>query len=787
MNSLVLDKGAHPGRDDFRGGAPGKGRSGGLNRAALRTGTALTLLLALAGNAARAADQAPAAEQAADKGAGLEEIDVQTILVTANRRLENAQRVGTSIDVMTGGDLVDRNVQNVYDLQYLTPSLQVTPQFGSGQPAYQIRGVGFNDYASNNAPAVGIYVDEVAYPVPFASSGAMFDVSRVEVLRGPQGTLYGRNTTGGAINYIMNKPTKEMTAGVAVQYGSFDAVTSDAFVSGPLNNKLAFRVAGQVQEGGAWQHNRDTGEALGDADRQALRALLDYDSGSNLRVGLNFHWSRDRSDAAGTYLLSPLTALNAKYPSQYPVYPADTARDATGWGTTPQFASEIGISPTTKPFSHIDTVGTSVRADWDFESATLTDLASFDHATRQEYDNFDGSPRSTGDVYFDTRANVVANELRLTSTGDQDWHWVTGLYYANQVLHDRYATGYYELNGFDRNVTYGQTVNTGSAFGQVTYDLTDKLSLTGGLRLEYEKRELRDFGAFYVNNGVVTNPGNVVPYRDTDFLEPSGKAELQYRFTDDDMAYVSFSRGIKSGGFTAYNSNVAQTSTTPFKPETIFAYEIGNKLAVPEYHLRFNISAFYYDYRDQQVQSAVVNPLTGLVGSIINAPKSHLYGGEADFIWEPIKNLRINELLALAKGSFDEFSTIGTAVKVGGIYVGVPTNRVGETEFAPKFTSNGSVSYLWNLGDYGLTTDMSYSSRSTYNSIFGSLYNVAGYTLVDASVTLAPKDDRWSLKLFGKNIFDKRYDVTRNFFVAGNNIALAGKPATWGVRFSVTY
>lgn len=714
--------------------------------------------------------------------------DPGVILVTANRRSENVQKVGTSIDVVSASELINRNVQTVYGLQYITPSLQVTPQFGSGQPAYQIRGVGFNDYASNNAPAVGIYVDEVAYPMPFASNGAMYDLQRVEVLRGPQGTLYGRNTTGGAINYITNKPTKEFSAGASLQYSRFDSILGDAYVSGPLTDNVQFRIAGEVQSGGAWQRNRDTGERLGDTRRQALRGILDYQATSNLKFSFNVHWSRDRSDAAGTYLLTPLTALNSKFPTQYPIYPADTSRYATGWGTTAQFASEIGISPTTKPFSHIDTIGGSIRADWDLGFATLTDLASYDHASRREYDNFDGSSRSVGDVFFHTRGRVAANELRLTSPDSgSSWHWVGGIYYANQTLSDRYATGYIDLNGFDRNVTYSQTVNTLSGFGQVTYDLTSKLSITGGLRVEYEKRDLRNFGAYYVVNGLVTNPGNFVPYRSTDFVQPSGKVEAQYRFSNNDMAYASVSRGIKSGGFTSYNSAVAETSTNPFKPEKLLAYEVGNKLTIPELHLRFNLSGFYYDYRDQQVQSAVVNPLTGLVGSIVNAPRSHLWGGEAELVWEPVHNLEFSESLALAKGKFDRFQTIGTAVLVNGTYVGVPTNRKGETEFAPQLTTNGSVSYKFNMGDYYLMPGLSYSSRSKYHSIFGSLYDVKGYTLVDTNITFAPANDRWSVKIFGQNIFNKRYDVTRNFFVAGNNIALAGRPATWGVRFAVSY
>ena len=160
----------------------------------------------------------------------------EEITVTSERRTQNVQNVGSSISVISANTLVSRNVNDVFDLQYLTPSLQVTPQFGSGQPSFAIRGLGFDDYASNNAPSVGIYVDEVSLPVPFATNESTFDVQRVEVLRGPQGTLYGRNTTGGAINYILNKPTPDLIAGIDTQYGSFDGSKVDGFVSGPISD-----------------------------------------------------------------------------------------------------------------------------------------------------------------------------------------------------------------------------------------------------------------------------------------------------------------------------------------------------------------------------------------------------------------------------------------------------------------------------------------------------------------------------------------------------------------------
>ena len=725
---------------------------------------------------------APGATTPAQSGA------LETITVTSERRSQSAQSVGSSISVISGRTLAARNVNNVFDLQYLTPSLQVTPQFGSGQPSFAIRGLGFSDYASNNAPTVGIYMDEVAYPVPFATEGTMFDIQRVEVLRGPQGTLYGRNTTGGAINYILNKPTRTLTGGLDVQYGRFDAAKVNGYVAGPLGDRVQFRLSGETQQGGAWQHNRDgDGSMLGDVDRSGLRLIVDAEATDTLKVEVNLHGSHDRSDGSGEHLYAPLTALNGFFPLTYPVYPADTDRYATAWGASPSFAREIGIQTDTKPFRHLDTGGVSVRADQTLSFATLTDLISYDYAQRTEYDNFDAFAGGVADVYYNSRANVFANELRLTSLDAGRLSWVGGIYYSNQYLNDNYRSGFQDIYGLDGDVQYSQTVNTISGFGQANYKLTPALTAIGGLRIEHEQRDLNDFSSYFISDGAITNPNNSVGPQSTSFTEPSGKAELEYSPLHDDMVYASVSRGVKSGGFTTYNSGSPETSTAPFKPERLWAYEVGNKLELPAQHLRFNLSAFYYDYHDQQIQSATVNAQTGLVGAIVNAPKSHLYGGEFEANWSPIRNLTLTQGGGWATGQFDVFESVLTAVRVNGVYVGVFGDRKGDSLPAPKITLNGSISYRWDLGRFDLLTGADYSLRSTYRSLFGSLYDVAGYTLVNANATLSPKGGRWSLSAFGQNILDKQYDVDRNFFVAGDDVALAGLPATWGVRASVNF
>ena len=711
----------------------------------------------------------------------------EEITVTSERRKQNVQNVGSSISVISSRTLTSRNVNDVFDLQYLTPSLQVTPQFGSGQPSFAIRGLGFDDYASNNAPTVGIYIDEVSLPVPFATNESTFDVQRVEVLRGPQGTLYGRNTTGGAINYILNKPTQELVAGIDTQYGSFDGSKVDGFVSGPISDRVQFRLSGETQHGGAFEHNRDgDGSVLGDVNRNALRLLLDAEITDTLKLELNLHGSHDRSDANGLHLYAPLTAVNDLDPSAS-IAPADTDRFATGWGTSGVFAREIGIQPDQKPFTRVDTAGTSLRADQTLSFATLTDLISEDYAQRTEYDNFDASPQSIADVYYNSRADVFSNELRLTSRDGGRFSWVGGFFYSNQFLSDIYRSGFDDIYGLEGNVHYSQTVNTISGFGQANYRLTHALTLVGGLRIEHESRRLNNFTSQFLADDVLTNPNDSVGPQSTSFTLPSGKIELEYSPIHNDLIYASASRGVKSGGFTTYNSPDPAVSTRAFQPEKLWAYEIGNKLEVPRAHLRFNVSAFYYDYHDQQVQSEVVNPTIGPIGVILNAPRSHLYGGELETSWTPLPNLTLTQSGGWATGQFDVFNSVVGANIVNGSYVAILADRKGDSLPAPKITLNGAISYRWDLGRFALVTEGDYSLRTTDRSLFGSLYDVAGYTLFNASAALSPKNGRWTLAAFGQNILDKQYDVTRNFFVQGDDIALAGLPATWGVRLSVNY
>ncbi|WP_240160410.1 TonB-dependent receptor [Pseudomonas bharatica] len=253
-----------------------------------------------------------------------------SVTVTAQRHEESAQDIGLAVTALSGEALQEKGVTNVNQLQNYVPNLDIAPQYGSGNPLFRIRGVGLKDYGSNNTSTVGVYLDQVALPYPIQTQGQLFDLERVEVLRGPQGTLYGRNSTAGAINFITNKPTRELHGGLTSNYGSYNASSVEGFISGPVSDTLRARLAFITEQGGAWQDNRDTGQSLGDKDTTSLRGQLDWDASDAINFNLSVHGGKDQSDSRGSYLYQGLKP-NATYGSRYSTIAPESNGKKTGW------------------------------------------------------------------------------------------------------------------------------------------------------------------------------------------------------------------------------------------------------------------------------------------------------------------------------------------------------------------------------------------------------------------------------------------------------------------------
>ena len=726
-------------------------------------------LLALSA-ASGAMAQSPAAARA-DAGATA----VSDVIVTAQRREQAAQDVGIALSVLSGQDLAARGITNVNQLQNTTPNLEIEPAFGGAAAQFRLRGVGFQDYASNNAPTVGVYVNEVAYPVPVMTQGLIFDIDRVEVLRGPQGTLYGRNTTGGAINFVTRRPTAVPAIGVTAEYSRFDALRLEGYVSGPLTDRLQGRLAATTEQGGAWQYNRDTGESIGDADRSAARAMLAFEASDRLSLTLDLHAGRDRSENQALYLLNPLVTRRGGAGSI--TIPADTDHAATGWGLSSRFAAEIGRDVTAKPGRDNSSWGTSLNAVLDLDAMSLTSVTSYETLDRSEYGDWDSSSSVEADTFFGSDVKVFSQEVRLASAVDGPLSWVAGLYYSKQDLDERYSSDFIDIFGTWGQVTYSQQVESISLFGQAEYALNDTLKLVGGLRYEDETRDLQGFGAAF--GGAVALPPTSVS---TGMTPLTGKLALEYAPSDNLLIYGSFSRGAKSGGFTTYNTGQS-SSIQPFKPEILLAWEVGFK-ADPNPAFRINGAAYFYGYTDQQVLSAVYG-VNGPVGLFVNVPSSEIYGAELEGVWRPMPGLTITQALSYKHGEYTDFFDLDVpASRTAGAAVYV--DKSGQDIPFPAVSYGGSVAYDRAVDGFDLTAEVNYSYRDDYPSWLGARYDVPSYWLANASLTVSPAMGAWSMTGFVRNLLDQEYDLTRNFFTSAD-IAQPGRPRTYGIRLSYQY
>jgi iron complex outermembrane recepter protein len=702
--------------------------------------------------------------------------DLQEIVVTAQRRVESAQDVGIAMSVLSGESLAAKSISYVNDLQNAVPSLQVEPAFGSSQPQFRLRGVGFIDYTSNNTSPVGVSLDGVAFALPIQTQGQLFDIDRVEVLRGPQGTLYGRNTTGGEINFISNQPTADPHAGFSLDYGSHNEVDAEGFVSGSIAEGLLGRLAVATEQGGAWQRNRVIGQTLGDKDKVAVRGQLQWDPAEAVDFHLGVHGALDKSDEQGLYLLQPYTPGSGG-----PAIPADTSRYATGWGLNPTFAKLIGINADSKPGVDDSNNGVDLTANIDFGGAKLTSITAYNKLIRREYADWDATQFDDSDEYFKSDLDVFSQELRLA--GNQGpFGWVAGVFYSHEDLHEDFYSDLTDRLGGIAVTTYEQAANALGVFAQGNYQFTDTLKATLGVREDHESRELIGLNTAFVP-GVPSLTGGALGGSITSNL-PSGKAELDYKPVSSTLFYGSISRGVKSGGFTAHNTTTAPAAD-PFEPERLTAFEVGVKSDITR-TLRVDTSVFYYRYRDQQILGKVFDDASqSFIGRFVNA-NSRINGAEMDLEWRPLAGIVITQYAGFAEGYYTS-----KLLDVPLNPAQPPVDYNGQPESFPKWSYGGDVSYTWNVGAFNVTAESNYSFHDTYSQFFllgSNDFTIPKYWLANANLTLAPASGApWTVTLWGRNIFDKSYDLTRNFFLPTSEVAAAGEPTTVGIRLTYKY
>lgn len=753
--------------------------------------------------------------------AGAQQQYLEEIVVTAQKREQSINDVGITVNAFTAEQLSNYGVKSAEDLETITPGLTVTDAQPAGVPVFTIRGVGFADFTTSSSSTVGLYFDEVNIPYSVMSRGVLFDVARVEVLKGPQGDLYGRNTTAGQINFVSRKPTSEFAGGMTVDYSRFSVFDLETFVSGPLNDSMQGRVAVKyIKSNEGWQESiTRPGDTLGKRDEVAARGLLNFQIGDAASLLLNAHYFRDHSENMAGTAFDGTTIGN---PSPVFLGGAGPINFSTGDNRAADWAPDF------RPKRNNTLQGASAKLEWAVaDGLNLSSITAYDEFRRDpENWNTSGVAFHDANTSNTTRLDVFSQEVRLSSDSDTGFYWLAGVFYSDDDVSEDYFFDMSEsffatalgINEIDTR--YEQSTESVAGFAHVEWKFADKFRLTLGARYTEEDREWSGCtydsgdGTLAAAWNFILTPFLIVPsglpdpgalsaggcgiYNDVPGSRGFGqfgvfnapistekwmwKGTLDYAPTDDVLFYGTVSTGFKSGGF---NGAAAQTHSQllPIRPEDLTAYELGLKSTLFDRSLQLNAAVFFYDYEDKQEPSVAVTPVGNIVG-LSNVPKSEVRGAEIEAHWLATGQLTIDLGVAWLKTEIVEYQAIDT---VASVFPNVVTFDASGAELAnsPRWQTNGTFTYRWPLaGGRGLFIggDISYKADNE-----GAVQDpISSYTLVNTRIGFTGADDRWAVTLWGRNVLDKDYwlaSSTSNCCY----VRLNGMPRTYGVTLSYNF
>ena len=776
------------------------------------------------------ADAAPAAEP--------EALAAGDIIVTAQRREESLSRVGVTVTAIGAEQLARQDIDDPGDLVKVVPGFQVTTSYG-GSPNYTLRGVGFNTRNVSATAPVGLYVDEAAVPYPYMSLGLLFDLERVEALKGPQGTLYGRNATGGLINFVSAKPTSTPQGGFSVEYGNYSTLNVSAFGSGPLSPLVRGRIAVDVQNRfDGWQRSVTRGERLGRLHQQAARLSLDIGRDGPFEAAVTgTYWNREGdtlAPQATQYLPDRLSRSPFGSAAARASIIANPTRNtqADFLSRTRQSQADIGlIHPT--PLTDSRFASVTARASY-----ALTDAVSLvsltNYSDLRQRDVSDAAGLQVASIYQDSRNRVrsLSEELRLVGEGDR-LNWSIGAYYATDDAAAR-DFGYADENatiarlraialtlpqarytpqdirrGFG-NYRVRADIDTEvlAGFANADYRFNDLLKLTVGGR--YTRDKIEYTGCTYDTDGrnaVIVNLVYPLLIRRTVDLQPNQcyilnqastafvdlirsdqtqenfawRVNLDVTPSDTVLFYGSVSRGYKAGGFPVLaGSNEVQY--IPVRQEKLTAYELGTKLGLFDRAVQLNLSAFYYDYVDKQIFGRVADLIFSTLSRISNVPKSREYGIEADLTWRVTPAVTVRAAGVYLDTKINEY--------MGFTEYGEPFDFAGQPfAYTPKFQGNASINYDAPLTDdlrVDAQVDGSYQTRSRADFAGLSQFRIKAYGLVNATIGLSSADDGWRVGLYGKNLLNDYY-WTGVASATDTVFRYPGMPREYGLRTSFRF
>ena len=719
------------------------------------------------------------------------------IVVTAQRRKENAQDVPVSISAFSGESLDQLGITKSSELGAIVPGLVIGQPSGAGsQLIIFLRGAGLSDFNTNNAGPVGIYADDVYISSPVLTSFQFFDVERLEVLKGPQGTLYGRNTTGGAIKIISNKPGKDFEFDANASYSSFQTSSVEAAMSIPLSDHIAARVAFKKDDSDGFTRNLLDGSRVNGTNTFAWRGIVDIDPTDNFRIRANVHGADNRSLSAGFHQTGTLDAAGNRCPD------ADIAAGlcADIFGYNGPDDPYQGNYRNLKKINH-DSIGGYLETELEMGDVTLSTVSAYDKVKHFLAEDSDSGPLDLLEAGFGVNSDTYSQEVRLSgNTGNIKW--VGGAYYLQETLRqNQYGDVLRELRAFTGGVSDPEGVVAGAPiifirslnkqrtktfalFGQGTIDVTDRLNITLGGRYTYEKKTFRSL-TFLEDDILFAPVGTLELFDITPRIAKakalSWRAAIDYKIADHVMAYGSASRGFKSGGYNGgfiTDPDQAPLLLEPFDPEYVNAYEIGIKSELFDRKLRLNLALFYNDYSDLQV-FASINTDVGAVQILDNASNARAYGLEFDATAYPVPGLTLALSGAFMATKLIDFKSVATGDDLSG-------NQIPRT---PKTSLSALARYEFNLGTsgkIGIQGSAHHKSHQFTTSQNETFQEIDANTVIDARIDYRHSSDRWGLALFVDNITDKAVPFTvGDLGVFGSIQKIYAPPRVIGVELNL--
>ncbi|MDP3855704.1 TonB-dependent receptor [Phenylobacterium sp.] len=720
---------------------------------------------------------------AAPPAAAQEATLMEEITVTAQKRAQDVLDVGGTLDVVGANELSERRVEQVRDLTSVVSSLDIKEQVAGAMPIITIRGVGLDDFSSTNNPSAGVYVDEVYLASLAQMSFDLVDLERVEVLKGPQGTLYGRNSTAGALNIVTAKPsTTGFSARAAAGAGDYDSYDLEGMVNVPLSDTLALRFAAKtIQQGEGYYFNRVINRDIGRRDLWVGRALARWTPSETLDVNLKVEGQRSRSEMG-----------QGEYFGQFPS-PLSPGAPCPGSPRCSNFFGYVDLDGdpfrgdwSGQHFYDFDQFATTLKVDWKLGEATLTSVTGYANFARSFYIDTDASPLRQTDFIQTDKIHQLSQELRLAGSTER-LEWLLGGFYSTDRVKVT-TPGFLEDLFNTRTMSVAdQSTDSLAAFAHGEWKLGERLSLVTGLRYTWEEKSNRagasDLVALCPGSALTLAPCGSGPIplsfidQTIDDTNWSWKLGLNFKADPLTLFYASASQGVKSGGFfSGMTTSTAQL--IPYEPERLVALEAGWKRRVPELGLQTSASVFYYDYHD--VQTFIRDTSGALpIQRLGNVEEAELYGADLDLTLRPpgLEGLTLQAGLGLVHSELGAFATSGGVVPSG-----------NELPNAPALTFNGSAQYEVEVSEgWALTLQAGahYSDEVFKDALNDPVLLQDSYWNFDARAALALTAHDLEIAVWGKNLGDEQH------LTQGINLAALGygnrnynAPRTYGVTLS---